>query len=148
MAMPMQIGLDEVLTMLLSRVEALSMSDENEKTRFNIVARALYKKGLITDEDILASVKEEQRMLFELGIVQEIPGEEVAASVADNLLQWIRGDVKAIKDAMEEYEKKVKEYAKEREKKSSLAVASADALNQLDRLSSQQPGRGGGKLII
>jgi hypothetical protein len=151
MQMPMQIGLEEVITMLLSRVESLSMNDENNRTRFNIVARVLYKKGIITDQDIVDSVKEEHWMLKELGMISEEPGEDVAVAVADNILQWIRGDVDAIKKTMEDYDKKMKEYAREQEKKSSLTVASPDVLHQLDRMSSQQTqstNRGGSRLII
>lgn len=150
MAMPMQISLEEVITMLLSRVESLAMNDENNKTRFNIVARALYKKGLITDEEVLDSVREEHRMLKELGLIQEEPGDEVTNAVAEGILQWIRGDVEAIRRAMEDYEKKLKELAREEARKSNLTVASSDVLQQLDRLA-PPPGsgnRGGGKLII
>ncbi len=150
MAMPMQISLEEVITMLLSRVESLALNDENNKTRMNIILRVLYRKGVITDDDILESVKEEHRMLKELGAIKEEPGEDVVKLVADNILQWVRGDVDAIKQAMEDYEQKLKEYAREEAKKSSLTVASSDVLQQLDRLS-PPPGsanRGGGKLII
>lgn len=150
MAMPMQISLEEIITMLLSRVESLSLNDENNKTRFNIALRVLYKKGLVTDEDIEASVREEHRMLKELGLLQEEPGDDVVKAVAESILQWARGDVAAIKRAMEDYERKVKEYAREESRKSSLTVASSDVLQQLDRLA-PPPGsgnRGGGKLII
>jgi hypothetical protein len=149
MAVPMQISLEEVITMLLSKVESLAMSDENNKTRFNVVIRALYKKGLITDGEILESVREEHRMLKELGMLQEVPGEDVVNAVAESILQWIRGDVEVIKRAMEEYDKKLKEYAREESRKSTIAVASSDVLQQLDRLS-PPPGSGnrGGKLII
>jgi hypothetical protein len=149
MAVPMQISLEEVITMLLTRVESLSMSDENGKTRFNIVARALYKKGFITDDDIMESVREEHRMLKELGMIQETPGEDVVKAVADNILQWVRGDVEVIKRAMSEYDKKLKEYAREEARKPSIAVASSDVLHQLDRLASPSgSGNRGGKLII
>ncbi len=150
MAMPMQISLEEIITMLLSRVESLSLNDENNKTRFNIVLRVLYKKGLVTDEDVEVSVREEHRMLKELGLIQEEPGGDVVKAVTENLLQWARGDVDAIKKAMEDYERKVKEFAREEARKSSLTVASSDVLQQLDRLA-PPPGagnRGGGKLII
>ncbi len=66
MAAPMQISLEEIITMLLSRVESLSANDENSKTKSNIIYRTLYKKGLITEEDIMDSVKEEYKMLKEL----------------------------------------------------------------------------------
>jgi hypothetical protein len=147
MAVPMQISLEEVITMLLSRVESLAMSDENGKTRFNVVTRVLYKKGILTDEDVAESVREEHRMLKELGMLQELPGEDVVKAVSDGILQWIRGDVASIKRAMEEYDKKIKEYAKEEARRPTIAVASPDVLHQLDRLS--PPGSNkGGKLII
>ncbi|MDR3076196.1 MAG: hypothetical protein LBU26_02750 [Synergistaceae bacterium] len=148
MALPMQISLDEVISMLLSRVESLAMSDENSKTRFNVVMRVLYKKGLITDEDITESVREEHRMLKELGLLQELPKDEVASAVAEGILQWIRGDVDAIRRAMEEYDKKLKEYAREESRKSSIAVASSDVLQQLDRMSPPPGSNRGSKLII
>jgi hypothetical protein len=142
----MQISLEEVITMLLSRVESLAMNDENNKTRFNVIARVLYKKGVITDQDIVDSVKEEHWMLKELGMIQEEPGDEVSLAVADSILQWIRGDIDVIKKSMEDYEKKLKEYARVQEKKSSLTVASPDVLHQLDRISSAN--KSGSKLIV
>ena len=148
MALPMQISLEEVITMLLSRVESLAMSDENGKTRFNVVTRALYKKGLITDEDIMESVREEHRMLKELGMLQELPNDEVVCAVAEGILQWIRGDIDSIKRAMEEYDKRLKEYAREESRKSTIAVASSDVLHQLDRLSPPPGSNRGGKLIV
>lgn len=147
MAMPMQISLEEVITMLLTRVESLAMNDENNKTKFNIAMRVLYKKGLITDQEIIDSVKEEHRMLKELGMIAEEPGDDIVGAVAENILQWIRGDVAAIKKTMEEYEKKMQEYAREHERKSSLTVASSDMLHQLDKLA-PPPGSGKSKLII
>jgi hypothetical protein len=148
MAVPMQISLEEVITMLLSRVETLAVSDENSKTRFNVTLRVLYKKGLITEADIADSVREEHRMLKELGMIQELPGEDVVKAVADSILQWIRGDVEVIKKAMDDYDKKLKEYAKEEARKPTIAVASSDVLHQLDRMSPPPGSNRGGKLII
>jgi len=147
MAHPMQISLEEVITMLLSRVESLAVSDENGKTKFNVVMRALYKKGIVTDEDIIESVREEHRMLKELGMLQELPGDEVAKAVAEGILQWIRGDVEAIRQAMEDYDKKLKEYAQE-SRRSSIAVASSDVLHQLDRMAPPPGSNRSSKLII
>jgi hypothetical protein len=146
----MQVSLDEIITMLLSRVESLAMSDENNKTKFNIVLRVLYKKGLVTDQEIRDSVAEEHRMLKDLGLIQTLPGDDIVDMVTENIVQWAKGDTASIKRGMEEYEKKLKDYAREESRKSSLTVASPDVLHQLDRLA-PRPGsgnRGGGKLII
>ena len=148
MAVPMQISLEEIITMLLSRVETLAVSDENSKTKFNVALRALYKKVLLTENDITDSVREEHRMLKELGMIQELPGEDVVKAVADNILQWIRGDVAVIKKAMDDYDKKLKEYAREEARKPTIAVASSDVLQQLDRMSPPPGSNRGSKLII
>ena len=144
MAGPMQISLEDVISMLLQRVESLSANDENCKTKSNIIYRALYKKGLITEEDILASVKEEYHMLKELGVVKEEPKEDMYQTITDGILQWIKCDVAGIKKSMTDYEQKLKEYAKaEAAKKPKIEVAGANVLNELDNAS-----KGSGKLII
>jgi hypothetical protein len=145
MAMPMQVSLDEILSMLLARVDSLALSDENSKSKFNIITRALYKKGVLTDEDVVDSIREEHRMLKELGLIAEMPGEEMVAAIADNILQWIKGDVAALKKGMEEYEKKVQEAMSKQSQKPRIDVASPAVLQQLDRMGGKQ---GGGKIIL
>lgn len=144
MAAPMQISLEEIITMLLSRVESLSANDENSKTKSNIIYRALYKKGLISQEDIMDSVKEEYKMLKELGVIQTEPNDEMYGTITDGILQWIKGDVEGIKRSMAEYEKKLQEYAREEAaKKPKIEVAGANVLNQLDNMAGAK-----GKLIV
>ena len=143
MAGPMQISLEEIISMLLQRVDSLSASDENNKTKQNIINRVLYNKGLITDSDIMVSVKEEYRMLKELGVIQAEPDESMYQTITDGILQWIKGDVEGIKKSMADYEKKLQELAKaEAAKKPKIEVANANVLNQLDAANK------GGKLII
>jgi hypothetical protein len=147
MQMPMQISLDEILSMLLARVDSLSFNDENLKTKFNILARVMYKKGLITDEDVVDSIREEHRILKELGVIQDLPADDVIRTIAEGILQWVKGDVKAIRKAMEDYEKKVQEASRQQAGKPKIDVASPAVLHQLDKLSGKGP-KGGGKLII
>ena len=145
MAAPMQISLEEIISMLLQRVESLSASDENSKTKQNIINRVLYKKGILTDDDILESVKDEYRMLKELGVIQAVPDDAMYKTITDGILQWIKGDVDGIKQSMADYEKKLQEYAREEAaKKPKIEVAGANVLNQLDAAA----GKKGGKLII
>lgn len=146
MPAPMQISLEEIISMLLQRVDALSASDENSKTKQNIINRVLYNKGILTDEDITASVKEEYRMLKELKVIQAEPDEAMYKTITDGILQWIKGDVEGIKKSMDDYEKQLQDYAKaEAAKKPKIEVAGANVLNQLDAAAAAQKG---GKLII
>ncbi|MDR2180023.1 MAG: hypothetical protein LBP21_06920 [Synergistaceae bacterium] len=143
--MPMQIGLDELLSMLLSRVEGMALESENQKSRFNIMFRILYKKGLFSDQDIVDSVREEHRLLKELGMIEELPPDEALESVAKGLLLWIKGDVATLKKTMQEYEKRVSD-AMTKQQKPKIDVAPAAVLGQLERLGGQQ--QGGKKLIL
>ena len=130
----MQISLDEVLSMLLSRVDAMTMANENMKSKFNILARAMYKKGLLTDEDITQSVKEEHQLLLSLGAIKEMPDDAALKSTADNMIMWLKNDADAIKKSMKDYEEKVKAMIEEEQKKPHLDVASAADLERLDRM--------------
>lgn len=142
--MAMQMGLDELISMLLARMDGLSMEDENMKSRFNIVARVLYKKGIITEQDIIESVKDEHKLLKEIGLLEKEPPQDAVEAVARGILLWIKCDADAIRKSMEEYEKRVKE-AMDKQQKTKLDVAPASTLQQLDRMSGKQTG---GKKII
>jgi len=139
-----QIGLDDLLSMLLARVDGMAADSENQKNRFNIMFRILYKKGVISDQDVLDSVKEEHVMLKELGLIEEMPSDAALENGAKSILLWIKGDTEAIKKTMEEYRKRVSD-AMAKQAKPRIDVAPAAVLGQLDRMAPQQ---GGKKLII
>ncbi len=80
-------------------------------------------------------------------MIQEMPDDDVIRTVAEGILQWIKGDVEAIKKAMEDYEKKLQEMAKQQTGKPKIDVASPAVLQQLDKLSGKGKGKGGSKLI-
>lgn len=145
MPMPMQVSLDELLSMLLARVDGLTINDENSKSKFNIVTRVLYKKGILTDKDVLDSIREEHRVLKELGLIAEEPAEDVVKAIADSILQWIKGDVDALKKGMEEYEKRLQDAMSKQAQKPKIDVASPAVLQQLNRMGGKPQGS---KLIL
>ena len=107
--------------------------------------RILYKKGVISDQDVLDSVKEEHRILKELGLVDEMPSDAAVENAAKSLLLWIKGDAEAIKKTMDDYKKRVSDAMAKQQTKSRIDVAPAAVLGQLERIGAQQ---GGKKLII
>ena len=141
--MPMQIGLDELLTMLVSRVEEMSLDSENQKSRFNIMFRMLYKKGLFDEKDAVEAIRDENKILLELGLIKAMPDDNTIKAAADNLMLWIKGDAKEIRRSMEELQKRMQEEA-ERQRAPKIDVAPAGVLNELDRLG----GSGGSKKLI
>ncbi|MBQ3653003.1 MAG: hypothetical protein II954_01145 [Synergistaceae bacterium] len=142
--MPMQIGLDELLTMLVSRVEDMTLDSENQKSRFNIMFRMLYKKGLFDEKDAVDAIREENRILLELGMIKAMPDDKTIKAAADNLMLWIKGDAKEIKHSMEELQKRLQEAA-EKQRAPKIDVAPAGVLNELDRLGGSNSGK---KLIL
>ncbi len=142
--MPMQIGLDELLSMLVSRVEEMSLDSDNQKSRFNIMFRMLYKKGLFDEKDALEAIREENRILLELGMIKAMPDDKTLKAAADNLMLWIKGDAKEIKRSIEELQKRLQAEA-EKQAKPRIDVAPAGVLNELDRLGGNNTSK---KLIL
>lgn len=142
----MQISLDELISMMMSRMDGLAANQENMKSRYNILGRVLYKKGILTEEDILDSIREEHRILKELGMIEEIPGDEELQPLADSILQWIRGDVEDIKKTIKEYEEKIK--AAQQERQSKIDIASSADLEMLNKIGGKGQEKSGGKFIL
>ena len=138
--MPMQISLDELLGMLVSRLDELALDSENQKSRFNVMFRMLYRKGLFSDKDALEAIREENRILLELGLIKSMPDEATLKASADNLMLWIKGDTAEIKRSIEQIQKRIKE-AEQKSSQPKIETAPAGVLNELDRM-------GGKKLIL
>jgi len=131
--MPMQIGIDELLSMLVSRLEEIALEAENQKSKFNVMFRMLYKKGLFNEDDAFEAIKDENKILLELGAIKEMPDDKTLKAAAENLMLWIKGDTEAIKKSVEEISKRLQEAA-EQQAKPKIDVAPAGVLNELDRL--------------
>ena len=141
----MQIGLDELLGMLVSRIEEISLENENLKRKFNIMFRMLYKKGLFSENDAIEAIKDENKILLDLGMIKTMPDEKTIKSEADNLMLWIKGDINEIKNSIETLQKQLQEAA-EKENRKKIDVAPAGVLNELDRLGGAKKGKG--KIIL
>ncbi len=133
--MPMQISLDDLLGMLVSRVEEIALDNENQKSRFNVMFRMLYRKGLFNENDALEAIRDENKILLELGIIKAMPDEKTLKTAADNLMLWIKGDTKEIKSSIEEMQKKIHD-EEEKQNSPKIETAPAGILNQLDRINS------------
>ncbi|MBQ9596557.1 MAG: hypothetical protein IJR35_11950 [Synergistaceae bacterium] len=142
--MPMQIGLDELLTMLVSRVEEMGLDAENQKSRFNIMFRVLYRKGLFDENDALEAIREENKILLELGLIKAMPDDKTLKAATDNLMLWIKGDAGEIRASLDEYRKRLEE-AQAQQNKPHIDVAPAGVLNELDRLGANNNSK---KLIL
>ncbi len=139
----MQVSLEDLLSMLVSRVDELSIDTENAKSRFNIMFRMLYKKGLFTEQDALDALKDENKILYELGLIKAIPDDDTLKAAAKSLMLWIKGDAQEIKHSMDELNKRIQQENQKRQAPK-IETAPAGVLNELDRLG----GNNAKKLIL
>ncbi len=138
----MQITLDELLGMLVSRVEEMSADLDSQKSRFNVMFRMLYRKGLFTDDDAIEAVRDENRILHELGMIKAMPDDAAIRAAAKNLMMWIKGDTAEIRRSLEDLQKRIKE-AEQKHAQPRIETAPAGVLNELDRMN--KPGK---KIIL
>ena len=139
----MQVSLEDLLSMLVSRVDELSIDTENAKSRFNIMFRMLYKKGLFTEQDALDALKDENKILYELGLIKAVPDDDTLKAAAKSLMLWIKGDAQEIKHSMDELNKRIQQENQKRQAPK-IETAPAGVLNELDRLG----GNNAKKLIL
>lgn len=142
----MQMTLEDMLSLMMARIDSVAMSEESMKTKFDVLGRALYKKGIITDDDIVDAVREQGKLLKAIGATQNDLTDEEVKAIADNILLWLKGDADTIKKSMEEYEQKLRELASQENKKPRLDVASPAILSELDKIT--KGGKPGSKLIL
>lgn len=95
----------------------------------------LYRKGLFNENDALEAIRDENKILLELGIIKAMPDEKTLKTAADNLMLWIKGDTKEIKSSIEEMQKKIHD-EEEKQNSPKIETAPAGILNQLDRINS------------
>ncbi len=131
--MPMQIGLEDLLGALVSGVEEAKIESENQKSRFNVMFRVLYKKGIFNENDVFEAIKDENKILLELGLIEKMPDDTALKAAADNLMLWIKGDTDEIKKSVEKIQQRLKAAA-EQQNKPKIDVAPAGVLNELDRI--------------
>jgi hypothetical protein len=142
----MQMTLEDMLSLMMARIDSVAMSEESMKTKFDVLGRALYKKGIITDDDIVDAVREQGKLMKAIGATQNDLTDEEVKAIAENILLWLKGDADTIKKSMEEYEQKLRELTSQENKKPRLDVASPAILSELDKIT--KGGKPGNKLIL
>jgi len=147
--LPMQVTLDQLLSVMMARLESLETMIEDLKLRENIALRLISKKLGIKKEDFKNAIKEEFEVMRKAGMVEEKETEdsdETEKLMAEELYKWISGDVEDLRKQIEEYKKKLKEVIEKEQKGKVIDVAPPDLLQRLDQIKKSRKGPGG--LII
>lgn len=146
----MQVTLDQLLSVIMARLESLETMIEDLKLRQNIALRLVSKKLGIEKEDFEEAVKEEFDIMEKAGMVEEREAKnstEAEKLMAEELYKWISGDVEELKKQIEEYKKKLKEAIEKEQKGKVIDVAPPDLLQRLDQIKKSRKGPGGGLII-
>ena len=140
----MQLGLDELINMMMIRMANNDSQCSQFKTTLNIVIRLLYKKKIIDRNDIKESIKNEFELMMKIGQIKEMPNEDFINGMTEEMVQWAEGNDEFIIKAMKEYENQVNEMMQK--SKNKIDIASASDLTMLDNVMKNAPK--GSKLII
>ncbi|OAA31293.1 hypothetical protein AT15_07290 [Kosmotoga arenicorallina S304] len=140
----MQISLEQILSVLMSKVEALEAAMDDLRLRNNIILRLIKRSGEIDKETIQEAVMEELEVSKKAGLIEEErETSSTVASLTDSIYNWLTGDVEEIKAKMDEYRKKMEEIMKEQESKV-IDVAPPDFVK---RLEPKEPKKNGGIIL-
>ena len=126
----MQISLDQMLPIMFSQVQDLAAGREQDIQSFNTFFRVLYNKGIITEEDIFNSLKQEYQLFIDIGRLKTMPSDEEINQVVNGMLLWIKADKDEVSEVIKQHQKELEEM--KRKYNSKIDVVSGDALNILN----------------
>lgn len=136
----MQIGLEQIIQVIMQRLESLEMSLEDMKFRTNVALRILRTKGDLDLEEVKLAVTKEYEALISLSEEHnqenEISEDQIN-EIANGIIKWVDNDLEEMKNKMKEYNEKIKEMMEKENNKSNISVAPADLLNHLDGIKQQ-----------
>jgi hypothetical protein len=127
----MDMSLEELMNMLISRLEGLSASVEDLRFRINIIGSALTDQDVIKKDDIRAAVRKQLNIMKYLGSADNVDFNTVEG-LTESIMNWFDGDMSAIKAEYEQY-KKIMEEAEEKIKKEGqrIEIAGPGSLGDL-----------------
>jgi hypothetical protein len=127
----MDMSLEEIMSVILSRVEGLSASMEDLRFRINVLGSAMVDKGDIAKDDIRAAVRKQLNIMKYLGSAEEVDLNTVEG-LSESIMNWFSGDMSAIKAEFEEYRKVMEEAEKNmKNEEKKIEIAGAGFLGDL-----------------
>ncbi|HHV02020.1 MAG TPA: hypothetical protein GXX68_07590 [Defluviitoga tunisiensis] len=143
----MQISLDQLLQVLMARLDSLEMSLEDLKFRTDVALRILRKNNLLDEDKVKEAVKEEFVLLNQLSDEKEEINEEKIESITKGIINWVDNDVDYFKRQYADFQEKLRQFLEE-EDKSNISVASPELLKQLESLKGENPKKNKNNFII
>ena len=126
----MEMSVEEILNILLSRIEALSAGIEDIRFKMNVIGTALVDSEEIKKEDIRQAVRKQLNVMKYLGSTENVDAKTVE-QLTESLMNWFNGDMSAIKSELDTYKKMVEEAQKKGENQQRIQIADATSLGDL-----------------
>ena len=104
----MEMSIEELMNMLVSRLEGLSASVEDLRFRINIIGSALVDQDVIKKDDIRAAVRKQLNIMKYLGSADNVDYNTVEG-LTESIMNWFDGDMSAIKAEYEQYKRLMEE---------------------------------------
>jgi len=127
----MDMSLEEIMNILISRIEGLSASIEDLRFRVNIIGSALADSEAINKEAVRVAVRKQLNIMKYLGSADNVDFNTVEG-LTESIMNWFNGDMSAIKAEYEAYEKLMEEaHEKMKNETQRIEIAGAGSLGDL-----------------
>ncbi len=105
----MQVSLDQLLSIMMSRMEILEQSVEELRIRTNVLGIVLRRKGSFTKEELYDAVQEHMFALQRISEKKQSVPMEAMQLMTDQLWNWYTSNVEEIRKDMERFEREMNE---------------------------------------
>ncbi|HPE41016.1 MAG TPA: hypothetical protein PLI77_08030 [Bacteroidales bacterium] len=127
----MDMSLEEIMTILISRIEGLNASVEDLRFRMNIIGSALADSEAINKETVRVAVRKQLNIMKYLGSAENVDYNTVEG-LTESIMNWFNADMSAIKAEYEAYEKLMEETQEKMKKETQrIEIAGAGSLGDL-----------------
>ena len=144
----MQISIEQIIQVIMAKLENIELSLEDIKFRSNVAVRILRDNDMLNQEDVEKAVKEEFEALKELDEEREEVSREQIKQVSKGIIQWADNDLDEMKDRIKNYQEQMKEMMDKENSKADISVAPSNFIDQLDSNKKKGKGNGSGNIIM
>lgn len=128
----MQISIEQIIQVIMAKLENIELSLEDIKLRSNVAIRILKDNDMLTQENVEKAVKKEFEALKELDEESEEISEEQIKQVSKGIIQWADNDLDEMKDRIKNYQEQMREFMNKEASKADISVAPSNFIEQLE----------------
>ena len=145
----MQISIEQIIQVIMAKLENIELSLEDIKFRSNVAIRILRDNDMLKEEEVKKAVEEEFKALKELDEEREEVSEEQIEQVSKGIIQWADNDLDEMKDRIKNYQEEMKEMMEKENSKADISVAPSNFVDQLNKnKNNNKKGNGSGNIIM